>query len=401
MLIFKCLIQYLAMLDYIIWNPEQTIFRIGALQVRWYGLCVLLAFLGGRQIIRYTYDKENRPREDADNFSTWVLCTALFGARLGEIFFYDFGYYLRHPIETFLPVTFDPHFKFTGYAGLSYHGAIVGSLLGTYLYANYRAKLQFSPFLLKIKKQKREGQHFLWLSTPLALAMMMGFLVRIGNFTNSEITGTPTHGRYGVLFAKDVTERLQQSSEAIVQVKVLKRNTPTAHRAYQPITLKITFRNVNFEEDTVRKFLEHHTKNYLTADKSISRHVYESPEQPLNYTLSKTRKKSYVAEIVTLGIPRHPVQLYEGIAYIITLVLHLYWWRQRRKTLKDGVIAGSAMITCYSLRFVGEFFKDPFNIVFDGFVTLTMGHLLSLLTVFGGIFLLIYINMPHKKRSIE
>ena len=63
-------------------------------------------------------------------------------------------------------------------------------------------------YLLKIKKQKREGQHFLWLSTPLALAMMMGFLVRIGNFTNSEITGTPTHSFYGILFAKDVTERL-------------------------------------------------------------------------------------------------------------------------------------------------------------------------------------------------
>jgi phosphatidylglycerol---prolipoprotein diacylglyceryl transferase len=385
------------MLDYIIWNPEQVIFRIGALEARWYGLCVLLAFLGGRQIIRYTYNKENRPLEDADNFSTWALCAALLGARLGEIFFYDFGYYLRHPIETFLPVTFDPHFRFTGYSGLSYHGAIIGSLLGTYLYANYRAKLQFSPFLLKIKRQKRENQRFLWLSTPLALAMMMGFLVRIGNFTNSEIAGTPTHGFYGVLFAKDVTERLQQSSGTIAQVKVLKSKTHTEHQAYQPITLKITFKNGHFEENTIRKFLENHIKNYLTTDNAISRHVYESPEQPLNYTLSQTRRNSYVAEIATLGIPRHPVQLYEGIAYVVTLVLHLYWWRQRHKTLRDGVIAGSAMITCYSLRFVGEFFKDPFNVFFDGLITLTMGHLLSLLTVFGGIFLLAYIHMPRKK----
>jgi phosphatidylglycerol---prolipoprotein diacylglyceryl transferase len=385
------------MLDYIIWNPEQVIFRIGALEARWYGLCVLLAFLGGRQIIRYTYSKENRPLEDADNFSTWALCSALLGARLGEIFFYDFRYYLRHPIETFLPVTFDPHFRFTGYSGLSYHGAIIGSLLGTYLYANYRAKLKFSPFLLKIKKQKRENQSFLWLSTPLALAMMMGFLVRVGNFTNSEIAGTPTHGVYGVLFAKDVTERLQQSSGTIAQVKVLKSKAHTERRACQPITLKITFKNVHFEENTIRKFLENHIKNYLTTDNAISRHVYESPAQPLNYTLSQTRRNSYVAEIATLGIPRHPVQLYEGIAYVVTLVLHLYWWRQRHKTLKDGVIAGSAMITCYSLRFAGEFFKDPFSIFFDGFITLTMGHLLSLLTVLGGIFLLTYIHMPRKK----
>ena len=387
------------MLNYIIWNPEQIIFRIGALQVRWYGLCILLAFLGGRQIIRYTYNKEGKSLEDADNFSTWALCAALLGARLGEIFFYDLNYYLSHPLETFLPVTFDPHFKFTGYAGLSYHGAVIGSLLGTYWYANYSAALQFSFFPLKIKRKRREGQHFLWLSTPLALAMMMGFLVRIGNFSNSEITGTPTHSPYGVLFAKDVTERLQQSSESIVQVEVRKRKTHTVHQAYQPITLKITFKNVGFEENAVRNFLEKHTKNHLTADNTISRHVYESPEQPLNYTLSKTRKNGYVAEIATMGISRHPVQLYEGIAYVITLVLHLYWWRQRRKTLKDGVIAGSAMITCYSLRFVGEFFKDPFNVIFDGFVTLTMGHLLSLLTVLGGVLLLIYVHILGKKKA--
>jgi phosphatidylglycerol---prolipoprotein diacylglyceryl transferase len=385
------------MLHYIIWNPEQIIFRIGALQVRWYGVCVLLAFLGGRYLIRYTYNKENRPLEEADHFSTWALCTALLGARLGEILFYDFGYYLNHPLEAFLPVTFDPHFRFTGYSGLSYHGAVIGSLLGTYWYANYHTTLQVSPFLAKIKRKAREGQSFLWLSTPLALAMMMGFLVRVGNFTNSEITGTPTHGPYGVLFAKDVTERLQQSSKAIAQVEVLKRSTHAAHQTYQPITLKITFKHVNLEENAVRNFLEKHTKNYLTADNSIARHVYESPEQPLDYTLSKTRKNNYIAEIATLGIPRHPVQLYEGIAYVVTLVLHLYWWRQQRKTLKDGVIAGSAMITCYSLRFVGEFFKDPFNVLFDGSVTLTMGHLLSLLTVLGGVFLLAYVHMTHKE----
>ena len=57
------------------------------------------------------------------------------------------------------------------------------------------------------------------------------------------------------------------------------------------------------------------------------------------------------------------------------------------------------MITCYSLRFVGEFFKDPFNVIFDGFATLTMGHLLSLLTVLGGVLLLIYVHILGKKKA--
>ena len=385
----------MALLNYIIWDPDKTIFRIGDFHVRWYGLFILLAFLGGRKVSRYTYQKENKPLKEADNFSTWVICAALLGARLGEIFFYDSSYYFNHPIEAFLPITFNPHFRFTGYSGLSYHGAVIGSLLGTYLYANYHMEYQAFPWRWKLKKANRQGQHFLWLSTPLALAMMMGFLVRIGNFVNSEITGTPTHSLYGVLFAGNVTERLQRSSKAITQVKIHKTNTHVPHQACQPIVLKITFKNGSLKEEVIRNFLEKHTKNYLIADKLISKYVHESPEKPLNYALSKTRRNAYIATIETMGIPRHPVQLYESIAYVITLIIHLYWWRQRHKTLKDGFIAGSAMITCYSLRFIGEFFKEPFNVLFDGFTTLTMGHLLSLITVLGGVLLLIYSHIYH------
>mmetsp|Transcript_10491 Transcript_10491/g.24310 ORF Transcript_10491/g.24310 Transcript_10491/m.24310 type:complete len:111 (+) Transcript_10491:748-1080(+) len=87
-LIFDCLdLGNMALLHYIIWDPEPTIFKLGSFAVRWYGLCILLAFLGGRQIIRFVYQKEGRPLEDADHFSTWILCAALIGARFGEVFF--------------------------------------------------------------------------------------------------------------------------------------------------------------------------------------------------------------------------------------------------------------------------------------------------------------------------
>lgn len=391
----------MTILNYIIWNPDPIIFRVGALEIRWYSLLILLAFLGGRELVKHIYRKEGRPPEDADSLSVWVMFSALIGARLGEIFFYNFGYYLRHPIEAFLPITFEPHFKFTGYRGLAYHGAIVGSLIGIYLYSNYFIGLRGFPPRLRIKRQKKKKQNFLWLSTPLALGVMMGFLVRIGNFVNSEIVGTPTGGEYGVLFVNDVVEQLQYSTEAIAQVKVRKSSTSTTHQAYQPVTLEVTFKNAGYEEGAIRSFLEKHVKQHLTASESIRKHVYEPSEQPLNYKLSKTRKNAYVAQIQTWGIPRHPVQLYESIAYLITLLLHFYWWRQRHKTLPAGVLAGSAMFFCYSLRFLGEFFKEPFNILFEGVVTLTMGHLLSLLTVLGGIVLASYGYVVHKKHEPE
>ena len=75
----------------------------------------------------------------------------------------------------------------------------------------------------------------------------MGFLVRIGNFINSEIVGTPTTSPYGVLFAKDVVEQLQQGSEAIESVNIEKEGIGIdSQQNYQPIRLATTFKNFGF-----------------------------------------------------------------------------------------------------------------------------------------------------------
>ena len=387
--------------SYVIWGPDPVILRMGSIEIKWYGLCILLAFLIGRQIGRYFYKRGGRPVEEVDNFCICLVCSALFGARLGEVFFYDFSYYLSHPFEALFPFTLTPHFRFTGYQGLSYHGAILGSLLGTYIYANYSIGIRLFPPRLRWVRQKREGQSFLWLSTLLALGLMMGFLVRIGNFMNSEIVGTPTKSSHGVLFTRDVTEGIKQRSKAIEDVKVHKSNTSTDQKAYQPITIEIIFKNINLEEEAVKRFLENSVKSQLVNNDYIGQHVYETPAQPLDYTLSRADNNAYIAQINTLGIVRHPVQLYESFAYFIILLLHFFWWIKRYKSLKDGTIAGSALAACYSLRFAFEFVKDPFNVLYDGFVTLTMGHLLSFLTVVGGVTLLIYVHFVQKPKQVD
>ena len=142
-------------------------------------------------------------------------------------------------------------------------------------------------------------------------------------------------------------------------------------------------------EEAIKHFLEKKLKYNLAMDEHISRHVHEVPDQPLHYTLLK-KKNAYIAEIKTFGIPRHPVQLYESIAYIITLLLHFYWWQRKNKVLRHGIIAASATITSYGLRFICEFFKEPFNTILEGPMIFTTGHLLSFLTVLGGIVMLIY-----------
>lgn len=378
-------------LHYIIWNPSLALFQIGPLAVRWYSLMIILTFLGGSQLARYIFQKTGRPVGDVDELSLCVLCGALVGARLGEVFFYRPAYYLKHPLEAILPVTFTPSFHFTGYQGLSYHGVLLGGLAAMYLYANYCIAFSLFPFRLRFTKRQRKGQSFLWLSTPLALGVLMGFLVRIGNFINSEILGTPTHSQYGVLFVHNVVEQLQKNAHAIANVKVLKgKAAQEVSHPYQPITLELTFKKAGFEEGAIKRFIEHSLKHYLGADPCICEHVYQPPEQALDYTLTKNRKQAYVARIKTLGIPRHPVQLYESFAYLLTLLVIFYWWHRKHSTLKDGVIAGTAAAVSYSFRFVCEFLKEPFNVLIQGSYPITMGHLLSLLTVVGGGILIIY-----------
>ncbi len=389
----------MAVLNYIIWYPSPTIFSIGGFPINWYSLFILLAFLGGVQLVRYVYRQEGRPPEDVEKFSVWVLCSALVGAHLVHIFFYDLDHYLRHPIEIFLPITLDPYFKFIGYSGLSYHGAILGALIGTYLYANYLIKARIVPPRLRFVKQRRKGQDFLWLSNALALAMMMGFLVRVGNFFNSEIYGIPTEGQHGVLFVRNAVERLPRNLNPIAQIKVTKRDASVIDRNYQPINIEITFKNADHEEEAIKSFLEKKIKTRLVLNESIKEHVYVPIEEPLSYTLSKKRN-AHVAQIQAWGIPRHPVQLYESAAALIALLVHFYWWRRKHKTLPVGVLAGSAMVVCYSFRFFIEFFKAPFSLVLVGdSITLTMGHLLSLLTVLGGIVLGFYSYAVAKKAT--
>jgi phosphatidylglycerol:prolipoprotein diacylglycerol transferase len=380
----------MSLTNYIIWNPHTELFRIGFLAVRWYSLMIIFAFLIGTRLIGYYYKKEGRPVEDVERLTLYILLCCLVGARLGEALFYNFNYYLKHPLEAILPVTFYPSFKFVGYRGLSYHGALLGGILAIYLYARYEISLEL--FRIRFRKVKRQGQSFLWLLTPLAFGVLMGFFVRIGNFINSELFGTPTHSSYGVIFAHHIVDRLQRDTSIIQETKVFKDLTAQnieTENGYQPITLSLTIKKAGIDEPTLKGFLENQLKSYLASSK-ISDHVYEPAEQPLNYRLYKNKKQNYIVDIYTKGISRHPVQLYESFSYLMILIALYYWWYRKGPYIKPGIIAGVAAMLSYGARFVCEFYKDPFNIVMPGKYPITMGHILSLLTVLLGLVIFIY-----------
>ena len=387
-------------LNYIIWNPSEVLFQIGFFKVRWYSLMIIGAFLGGKQLLYYFFKKEGRPVEDVDRFSMYVLLSCLIGARLGEVIFYDPIRYLKNPLEAILPVRFTPHFQVVGYQGLSYHGALIGGVIGVLLYANYYIRFNLYPFQLKFTRQKKVGQSFLWLLTPLALGVHMGFLVRIGNFVNSEIIGTPTHNKYGVLFAKDVIQQVSYSSGAIQHIRLVKNtnNELMSTEYYPPVNLECTFGSLGLEEENVKKFIETKLNNYLHTNAFIKEHIYLPNNLPLDYVITKNKKSQYIAQIKAFAIPRHPVQLYESLSYLITLILLIGVWMKKQHSIPDGVLASLAAIISYSFRFFFEFFKDPFNVIIDGKYPITMGHILSLITVLIGITVYIYSYYTYRKK---
>ena len=104
-----------------------------------------------------------------------------------------------------------------------------------------------------------------------------------------------------------------------------------------------------------------------------------------------------LARINTLGIPRHPAQLYEACSCLVLFMLFLHQWRTKKNRLFPGVLLGWFLTLVFSLRIVYEVFKES-AIVYDTPIgPLRTPQLLSIPLVMVGIILLVY-GTNNKKR---
>jgi phosphatidylglycerol:prolipoprotein diacylglycerol transferase len=138
---------------------------LGPLAVRWYGLMYLAAFLaflwlGKRRAVAQPWHGLT-PRHVDDLLFYGVLGVVL-GGRLGQVLFYESGYYLAHPLEIFA----------VWKGGMSFHGGFLGVLAAMALFA------------------RKHGLGFWQLTDFIAPLVPIGLgLGRIGNFINGELWG--------------------------------------------------------------------------------------------------------------------------------------------------------------------------------------------------------------------
>ncbi|MBP1630232.1 MAG: Prolipoprotein diacylglyceryl transferase [Bacteroidetes bacterium] len=171
----------------IVWDVSPEIFKLGSLSVRWYGVLFAMAFVISYFLMKKMFEKSKVPSEYLEKLSVYMFVSVLVGARLGHCLFYEFSYYIFHPIEMLLPIKITTEgWKFIGYQGLASHGAAIGIFLGVALYG-FKTKIPL-----------------MWTLDRLIIAICFsGASIRLGNLMNSEIYGFQTDLPWGFIFVRD------------------------------------------------------------------------------------------------------------------------------------------------------------------------------------------------------
>ncbi len=308
------------------WNPNETLFKIGFLQIKYYNLLWIVAFALGWYLMKRIFQNEKKSVEQLDSLFVYSVLATMLGARLGHVFFYDWAYYKNNLLEILLPIKASSNadaslfglidgYQFTGFTGLASHGATIGMIIAMYF------------FVRKYKDIK-----FLWLLDRLVVPFSIGAAaVRLGNFFNSEINGKVIKDEsfiFATRFIRDSSELSAQEAMSITKAK-------TVNEAYSMIA-------------TDPKFV----------------HILER-------------------------IPfKHPAQLYEAICYVFVfaIVYYIYWKTDKKE--KAGFLIGLFFVLLWTVRFFIEFIKERQNSLDESLELLSIGQWLSIPFILLGLYLM-------------
>ncbi|MBS3146756.1 prolipoprotein diacylglyceryl transferase [Candidatus Woesearchaeota archaeon] len=152
-------------------NP--IIFKIGSLEIRWYGLIMALAFLIGSLIAVKLGKKRNLNKDQVYDFLIYLIPFSILFARLFHVFVYNFSYYTSNPIQIFQ----------IWKGGVSLFGGLFGALIAAIIYS-------------KVKKVPLLNLADVFI-IPLSFGIIFG---RIGNFINQELYGKITNLPWAMKF---------------------------------------------------------------------------------------------------------------------------------------------------------------------------------------------------------
>ena len=177
-------------------NFDPVAFEIFSLEIRWYSLSYIFGLVFGWYFAKNKLIKDSTQKEYFDDYITYLIISIILGGRLGYVIIYDPIYFISNPVEIIK----------IWQGGMSFHGALIGIIIGTYFFC------------------KNKNQNIFSYLDVVAVCSPIGiFLGRISNFINSELYGIETNVPWSVKFIKidDLNRHPSQIYEAIFEGVVL------------------------------------------------------------------------------------------------------------------------------------------------------------------------------------
>ena len=170
----------------------QILFNLGGYSVRSYGLIVALAILLGAGVA-YVLTADKEYREHLLNVLLYAVLGAIIGARLWQVFFYEWGYYSQHPAEILM----------LWHGGMAIQGSLVGAFVVGLIYTRmYRLS-------------------FWRLADLAAPGLIFGQGIgRIACFLNGDAFGSPTNSGFGLVYPPGTTAYTAYGSQPLWPAEV-------------------------------------------------------------------------------------------------------------------------------------------------------------------------------------
>ena len=319
-----------------------------AIQLRWYGLAYLAAFVAGAWLLNVLAKRKLwvLPPGAAGDF---IAAAAIFGVFIGGRVGYMLWYYPGDHGWSW--VTEDPLMLFKVWeGGMASHGGILGLVVFTWFYA-------------RKKKVSWRG-----LGDGLCVVSPLGLLFgRVANFINGELYGRPADGvAWAVKFPRALVE--QPKAEALNFQDAMQAAAEASPALEQPYARWIAAGDSS------------HANNAL-----------------FEQVLAVQRQDPAVSRALEpYLLPRHPSQLYEGLLEGGALFAILWWVRVKYPAAPPGVLTGLFFIFYALFRIFAEQFREP-----DAKLVgpMTSGQFLSLFMIAAGAAFLLSAKYWNRKSA--
>ena len=166
-------------------------FELFGLTIRWYSISYILGFIYFYFFAYSNLKQFNLDKKKPEDLFFYLFISVIIGGRLGYAIFYNLNFYIQNPFEILK----------VWQGGMSFHGALIGIILTTIIFA---MKKSISIFKLS---------DLLSVTAPFGI-----FLGRISNFLNKELVGKPTEFFLSVRYPnEDFYRHISQIYEAIFE----------------------------------------------------------------------------------------------------------------------------------------------------------------------------------------